>query len=126
MSNKRPVSFNLPEDLLAAIDERAAAEHRSRSGWLVHFLQQQGVTSHGVKDGPYSSELAADGTRLVDLKETFHVSIGESTAPDAYAWHCDELPQVRGSSRLEDVQPSARAAIEEAIGRSAAVYLTGR
>jgi hypothetical protein len=129
MSNKRPVSLNLPEDLLAAIDDRAAADGRSRSGWLVHFLQQHGVNPHAVKDGPYNSELALDGRRLVDLPEgdRFTVRIGERTRSNTYPWLCVELPDVRGSvARLEDVQPDARNALEEHLGRSVAVYLDGR
>jgi len=41
----KPVSIYLPDDLLAAIDARAAAEGRSRSQWLARFLIAQGVTA---------------------------------------------------------------------------------
>jgi hypothetical protein len=125
MPNKRPVSLNLPEDLLAAIDQRAAAEDRSRSQWLVRFLTSHGVNPHALKDGPYNSEVSSEGTRLVDMAERYHVVVGMA-GPEEPVWWCEELPEVRGAvKRVDDVYREAKAAIEQHLGVSdVAVYVT--
>jgi hypothetical protein len=125
MGPKRPVSFYMPEDLLAAIDERATAEGRSRSQWLVHFLQRHGINPHAVKDGPYGSEVTPDGTRLIDLPERFHVTIASNDPKLGVWWRCEELPEVHGViERIEDLHRTATESIKAHLGRdSAAVYV---
>jgi hypothetical protein len=122
---KRPVSFNMPEDMLAAIDEQAAADNRSRSQWLVQFLQRHGINPRGVKDGPYNSEVTRDGTRLVDLPERYHVTIGFTDPSLGVPWKCLELPDMWGTvERAEDVHRAATEAIRAHLGRdSVAVYV---
>jgi hypothetical protein len=85
----------------------------------------RGINPHGVKDGPYGYELTADGTRLVDLPERYHVTLGGGDNPGTYLWSCDELPGVTGSiTDVRQTYGAAKTAIERHLGREdVAVYV---
>jgi hypothetical protein len=85
----------------------------------------RGINPHAVKDGPYSYELTADGTPLVELPDRYQVIVSGGDAPDTYLWSCVELPEVNGSiTDLQQVYSTAREAVARHLGREdVAVYV---
>lgn len=85
----------------------------------------RGINPHAVKDRPYGYELTADGIRLVDLPDQYHVTLGGGDITGTYRWSCDELPHVSGSiTDIQRVYAEAKIAIERHLRRAdVAVYV---